>query len=188
MSKLIFLIVGVALGVLLVLIWPQLAPDQQQEPAKPRASLKITIEGENVTHHGYGLKRPASKLDQVTEAVAPRSSITYPDSSLSLLLDKPSPELGEAGSQVLSRPTVADSDSGLLYAALAQPPSSLSVKSRAGPLISHPDAAEVFMMEQLLQELIASATQVQGHPAVKGPDAGWIMRLVPPMGLFEEDE
>lgn len=177
MDKIIFLLVGVAIGVAICLLWPR-----EQQPALPEPA--VIVEKADAVQT-LDLSTVPQDLVRAAGVTKPRLSIEYPDTALNLLLYEPSPELGKVAGRVLPQQTIiAYPDSSIPYAALEEPPPDLFKVTLPRPFVSHPDTAVVFIVEQPTQELITSAAQVKPHPLVEYPDAGWSGSLSPPVGLL----
>lgn len=184
MDKIILLLVGVAVGVILVLLWPGKQPLEPQEaPIQPEpAKPEILIEGADVeTQKLFSVPEPALRAAEETK---PRCLITYPNAALDLLLSDLPADINVIADSVLARPTIAYSDSSISYAVSQEPPRDLFTPIRARLFVSHPDETVLFILKPPLQTLISSTAQVRPHPLVEYADAGWNGSLTPPSKLL----
>jgi len=181
MDRLIYVLIGIALGILLVILWPK-RPEPVQTVKPPPREIEVV----GARSSSVALAAPQD-LTRETSAVKPRPVLTYPNASRDLLLDPPPTALRRAALGVAARLEVSNADKGLLYRNLQRPSVDVLHRQRTGPSIDHPDAAQLFLIKSAPEELPLVAIHTKPRIAIRGADRAELLGINPREELFGGD-
>ena len=180
MDRLIYVLIGVALGILLVILWPK-HPKPVRIVKPPPQEIKVV----DARSSSVALAAPQDLIGAAS-VVKPRLVLTYPNASRELGLDSAPTALRRAALRVTAKLEVGNVDRGLLYRDLRRPGVDV-LRRRISPSISYPNAAQLFLIKDVPEELPLSSIHTKPHITIRGADLTELFHISPPEELLRGD-